>query len=824
MKNFKLEKEFYSEKNFKILEEVLLETVDKNKLKDNYKLFIFNSMEQVFNNIKIPENLNTKDKKKYLTLLNKQVLSNIVSNSQSQHPQSQPPQYLQSQPPQSQSQHPQSQSQSQHPQHPQHPQQSQSQHPQPQYLQSQHPQPQPQPQHPQSQHPQPQHLQSQHPQPQHPQPQSQSQHPQQSIQQYQEVKPFQSFGMPMLDSTQFSIFPESNLKNRDLQTFYSRNFTPPVTNPILHPEKQIENFPPPQQDRTPSNNTKKMFSKIEEERTNEKNIKKPPQIDFTLPLNTKENINHENKFQELMKKREIDDITLNKDLNTDKNILNSNKIDNSKTNSYKIHQEIDNSFFSNKNSNLEYNSIVDGLDDNLLNMDDIIDTPHIKHPNISNQTPERQNNQTFPERQNNQTFPERYGQTPERQNNQTPERQNNQTPEKQNNQTPERYGQTPERYGQTPERYVQLSEKIEKTIYLTILSKYRNTDIYPSPTNFTLSLKKKESNIVKLSDEILFKETFPDENNEFILNDIININNIISIECLDVVIPKNDFILQEPYLWLCINEWSSSNIGTGVPNGAFARLKPISFDKESPYITLRPHILERQSPLKMSDTLTLKIVTSDGEPIDIEDRVELKTIQYVNNSINLETDKNIKENDLIYIYSLYDEVIGFYPNVYIHSLTVNKSKQNISFRLFLDKDANISDNKIGKFIDKDTKIRIIASKYLSVGDLFVIDVDKETNKYKILDIKDDIITIDYKKNIKKITRIGFIKQKKEGYSSKNKQDIHYKSGVQIKKVDVSESISKLHLKNYTFDNTNQYFLLQRNKQISYMFRITYLES
>jgi hypothetical protein len=803
-KNLKLEKEFYSEKNFKILEEVLLETVDKNKLKDNYKLFIFNSMEQVFNNIKIPENLNTKDKKKYLTLLNKQVLSNIVSNSQSQNHLQQPQQHLQQ--PQQHLQQPQQhlQQPQQHLQQPQH-------HPQ---------QPQHHPQQPQQHLQQPQH----HPQ----QPQQHPQHQSQSIQQYKEVKPFQSFETSTINSTQFSIFPESNLKNRDLQTFYSRNFTPPVSNPILHPEKQIENFPPPQQDRTPSNNTKKMFSKIEEERNNEKNIKKPPQIDFTLPLNTKENINHENKFQELMKKREIDDITLNKDLNTDKNILNSNEIDNSKTNSYiqeidnsktnsyikeidnsktnsyKIHQEIDNSFFSNKNSNLEYNSIVDGLDENLLNMDDIIDTPNIKHPNISNQF--------------NQ-FPERHVQSPERQNNKSLERQNNKSPERQNNKSLERHN------NQSLERQNNQSpEKIEKTIYLTILSKYRNTDKYPSPTNFTLSLKKKESNIVKLSDEILFKEIFPDEHNEFILNDIININNIISIECLDVVIPKNNFILHEPYLWLCINEWSSSNIGTGVPNGAFARLKPISFDKESPYITLRPHILERQSPLKMSDTLTLKIVTSDGEEIDIEDRVELKTIQSANNSICLETDKNIKENDLIYIYSLYDDVIGFYPNVYIHNLTVNKLKQNISFRLFLDKDANISDNKIGKFIDKDTKIRIIASKYLSVGDLFVIDIDKETNKYKILDIKDDIITIDYKKNIKKITRIGFIKQKKEGYSSKNKQDIHYKSGVQIKNVDVSESISKLHLKNYTFDNTNKYFFLQRNKQISYMFRITYLES
>jgi hypothetical protein len=264
---------------------------------------------------------------------------------------------------------------------------------------------------------------------------------------------------------------------------------------------------------------------------------------------------------------------------------------------------------------------------------------------------------------------------------------------------------------------------------------------------------------------------------------------------------------------------------------------------------MRPHILERQSPTSITDKLTFRILTSDGEPFDIEDKVE------VNNIINDDTNileisnvVNIKENDLIYLHSLYnEEIIGFYPNVYIHSLAINGKSENstMTLRLFLDKDANNSENKIGKFIDKkDTKIRIIASNYLSIGDLLFLEVDKKTqeasglvtDKFQILDIKDDIITIKYpqngKKNVKpkKITKIGFIKQRKEGYQSHNKQDINYKGGILIKEIQTlhDKPITKLYLKNQyngceDINLNNKYFFLQRNKQISFMFRITYLE-
>ena len=339
--------------------------------------------------------------------------------------------------------------------------------------------------------------------------------------------------------------------------------------------------------------------------------------------------------------------------------------------------------------------------------------------------------------------------------------------------------------------------------------------------------------------------------------DIEKISNITSIECLDVIIPKNNFILQEPYLWLCINEWGSSNIGTGVPEGAFARLKPMPFDKELPYVTMRPHILERHTPTCITDKLTFCILTSDGDPIDIEDKVDIANINKDANILEINKSVNIKENDLIYLYSLYnDKIIDFYPNIYIHilSITGNSENSTMSLQLFLDKDSNKSENKIGKFIDKiktkplihsessDTKIRIIASDYLSIGDLLFLEIDKKTqeiakllvNKFEILDIKDDIIIINYpqngKKNIKpkKITKIGFVKQRKEGYQSENKQDINYKGGILIKEIkELPNNITKLYLKNkYNSNedtNINKYFFLQRKKQISYLFRITYLE-
>jgi hypothetical protein len=746
-------------------------------------------MEKTYKEKEVPTSLHGQDRKKYLTLLNKNVLSTIASHINKNQPQ-------------------------------QHQQQQQQMQPQQHQQQQQQQQQQMQPQQHQQQQQQMQHF--------NPVPQSSFGQP--------------SLGTPNLDGSQFAIFPQSNEKNRELQTFYSRNFTSPITNPILHPEKQIENFPPPQQDRQPSNNTKIMFSKIEEIRQSENTVQKPKPIDFALPVNTKQDINHESKFQELMKKREIDDLKLTNLSNNDSSIVNNKtqqtfqypiskpsvQENEEISNVYKIHKEE-----NNIPNGLHYNSIIDGLDENLLNVDEIIDTP---------ERPEKK-------QPNNNTMLKNTTQLRNMSKNSEKQRQIVQHSEIENE-----------------SREGSEDSKEQKTIYLTILSKYRNTNIYPSPTNFTLSLvnnKSGDSNTVKLSDEILFK--YNNDNIDTFVN-IKKISNIISIECLDVVIPKNDFILQEPYLWLCINEWGSSNIGTGVPVGAFARLKQMPVDKESPYVTMRPHILERQSPTSLTDKLTFRILTSDGEPFDIEDKVEVNNI--INddkNILEINNVVNIKENDLIYLHSLYnEEIIRFYPNVYVHSLSINGKSENstMSLRLFLDKDANNSENKIAKFIDKkDTKIRIIASNYLSIGDLLFLEFDKKTedtytNKFQILDIKDDIITIKYpqneKKNTKpkKITKIGFIKQRKEGYQSHNKQDINYKGGILIKEIQTlpdtsfceakrsevslassyiahvggNKHISKLYLNNQYNNNyiNNKYFFLQRNKQISYMFRITYL--
>ena len=394
----------------------------------------------------------------------------------------------------------------------------------------------------------------------------------------------------------------------------------------------------------------------------------------------------------------------------------------------------------------------------------------------------------------------------------------------------------------------QIYENETKVDYLTILSKYRNSDFYPSPAKFSISLKQNEDSnednntdkhTIKVLDKIIFKNT---SSNETIV-DIKHINNILSVECLDVVLPNNKEISREPYLWLCIDEWGSSNIGTGVPEGAFARLKMVpNYEAESPFITMRAHILERQHPELINEKLTISLLTSDGEPIQIEDRIE---VEEVNRSIDNDSIEQgiikvsgniekIKPDDKLYFYSLYNnDVIGFYPNVYIHDIKVKGEGEgkdgHLSLRLFVDKDPDDTDNRIGKFINKNTKERIVSSKYLSVGDLLFLEymkTKKVSGKFKIIDIKDDIITINFPQTKrkfvpKKITKIGFIKKKNEGYVSQNKEDLNYKGGINVKKIEGDKIY--LDFKGVDGkDNFNKYFFLNRKKQTSYMFRITYI--
>ena len=90
-KHTRLEKEFYSEQNFKLLEDVLLNMVDKSKLNKDYKVFIFNNMEKTYNENEIPPLVNNQDIKNYLKILNKNVLSIILLQTvRYRHPLRQP--------------------------------------------------------------------------------------------------------------------------------------------------------------------------------------------------------------------------------------------------------------------------------------------------------------------------------------------------------------------------------------------------------------------------------------------------------------------------------------------------------------------------------------------------------------------------------------------------------------------------------------------------------------------------------------------------------------------------------------------------------------
>lgn len=723
-KNSKIEKQFYSEKNFNLLEDVIVGMINKNEFNGDHKTIIFNTMEKVYKQQKINNNLNRYERKELLTFLNKNVLATLASQiNKNKSVQNNTSTVNQG------------------------------------FVPAQ---------------------------------ESGFGHPFNNIQ--VNNKNTQNY------SNDFqSQYLQNFGNNREIKTFYSREFTQPSTISSLHPRQNIENFPAPESVNSSTNNTNVMFKKIEEERTNENISRRPKPIDFTLPQNTMENNTNkipENKFKELMKNREKDDDTI-------KNIFPNTKKENisivepfSETNSF---------ISKNTQNNFEYNSFFNGLDNTMLEKNEIIDKPNeqIKNSNKQNYPTSSfsRNNLNQINIQNKNIQEEIITNLP------------NNLIDSQNI-----------IHDRKDEEYI---ENEIKTFYITILSKYRNTYNNPYPTNFTLNISenKNNKNFVKIEDEIIF-ESNKSPNDDFY---IFKNKKIVSIECLDVVIPKINYILNEPYIWLCINEWNSSNYGPGIPENAFSRLKAFPSSHESPFITMKSHLLERQNPEKINDKLTLKLLTSDGEPIEIDDRKDIIKIE--NNLIEVSENHNIVKDDLLYIYSLYsNQVTGFYPNVYIYDIN-SKGKLNnttLSFRLFIDKDANDPNNKIGIFGDDKEKINIFASKYLSKGDILFLEyikTKKVSGNFEILDVKNDIITIKFPQTSrqfipKKITKIGFIKRKNEGYVSYNKKDINYKGGVFVDKVENN----KIYLKNnYEFEKNNSYFFLNRKNQISYMFRITYLE-
>jgi len=726
-KHSKIEKKFYSEKNFNLLEGVILDMVNVDQFPSNYKTIIFNNMEKVFKENSPPSKLSRENIKKVLTSLNKEVLSIVAADLNKITVSKLDNKQL-------------------------------------------------------------------------------NQTPIQNLSQNFMPAPEITLGHPLdqnnnSSTSQFSVFQPSG-NNRELKTFYSREFTQPNSTPSLHPIEQLENFTAPHHVDSSNNTTNVMFKKIEQERENENSLRKPKPISFALPENTMDNINPENKFKELMKIREIEDSKLRNNISTPQDsakyvtksrIINNDKIEKS---SFQPRPN-DDSFFMQDIKKPQYDSLIDGLDQKLLISNEIIDTPiEQRNVNINLYKSFNSSEDSFISQQSVES--------PDSLENKKIQLHVSENSHNIMNDVPVKIENEP------------------KTMYLTISSKYRNKHINPSPTLFSiLSTNKKNIIEEKISGQTIFKYNSNDTPGV----DLSNIKSILSVECLDVVIPKNKFLQKEPYLWLCINEWGSSNIGTGVPENAFARLKQLPADDNSPFLTMRAHILERQQPNDIEEKLTFQLLTSDGEEIILEDKTEIKSIN--NNIIKVNDNHEIEKDDLIYIFSEYTkEVIGFYPCVFVHNIKASGKEKNstLSFRLFVDIEPNYSNNRIGTFADDKEKTSIIAEKYLSVGDLFFMEYNKSekvSGTYEIVDVKSDIITIRFPQSGRKYTpnkiyRIGFVKKQKEGYSSDNNKNINYKGGVVVKKVDGNN----IHISG-SYDPNNRYFLIKRKSQISYMFRITY---
>lgn len=347
-----------------------------------------------------------------------------------------------------------------------------------------------------------------------------------------------------------------------------------------------------------------------------------------------------------------------------------------------------------------------------------------------------------------------------------------------------------------------------RDIYLTIHSKYRDYSIYPSPYEFKLNTEESNEETIDVieDDQLLFRETKQAKDAELNFDDL---QDIMVVECLDVSVPKSLVeVFEEPYLWLCIDEWGAANIGTGVPKGAFARLKPIPSNSDSRFVTMRAHVLERHVlKNQVVRSLTFRLLRADGEPIQQTDHLLLKDSH------------KMDKNSWVYLRSFYpdkSQMTCFQNNVYIYSLKFSK-KQELSFKMYVDKsdedkkeNKQSHTNKIGSYRGKKIKHTLSVNKYLSKGDLFFLQIPENQYIYcPILDISADTITIKFDKIPKTINRIGFLRKDMRGYSSDNKDHICYKGGTKLQTV----------LDTILPYSQEDYLVIRREEQVSYMFRL-----
>lgn len=504
----------------------------------------------------------------------------------------------------------------------------------------------------------------------------------------------------------------------------------------IHPKQNFEEFPTlPQSTRNTHENVGDAFKRIETERVGLTKKDNPKQVDFSLPKE-KDDIDPEERFQKMMEERYHDDKILSQKSNIEQDssvIKKDNLVDNL------VDNESHSPFTSDK--------FMEGLSESMLNTSSVKDIPDI----VPISTPPR----------SSYHLPEKL---------KTPENPENPEDHEDNDRV--------------------------RDIYLTIHSKYRDASVYPSPYDFTMTTDSfdKDSSDVRLNNHLLFISEDKGLDPDLSVDDL---KGLTVVECLDVSLPKTlPEVFEEPYLWLCIPEWGGSNRGTGVPKGAFARLKPVPSNINSNFVTMRAHVLERQIVNNDNQTsLSISVLTSDGHPLSFE-----------NSSLS----RRLEDKDRVYIRCLYppkSELTNFQPNVCMYSLKYNKKREELSFKMYVTEEKDIQ-NKIGSFRNEKIKTKLPVNRYLSENDMFFIETPEESQYCKILNVSDDTVIIKTPEKYIKINRIGFLKHNPRGFTSNNKNDVHYTGGVQYKKMSDMLKYDK-----------DSYIMLPKKEQTSFMFRL-----
>jgi hypothetical protein len=539
-----------------------------------------------------------------------------------------------------------------------------------------------------------------------------------------------------------------------------------IKKPDLHPNRNIDYFPPqPQSGRLQTNFHPNMqrFEQFDSERKDLFSKQNPPneqQIDFSLENNSQEIFEDpEKRYQEMIKERKELELSKNQIVNHPQTYQESQESQESQelqafrksTNAWKENQNNYATAFSLEN-------ITSGVSE----------IPYFSP--INKQTPE--------------------------------------TPETSEISETSETSETSE----ISEEFKEFKEF--KETYFTVQSHFRSKEENETPYSFSLKTKSQKKRI----------EYFFGTNKNLVCSYEIeelahlredDLKNISVIECLDISLPKHSNIYSEPYLWLCVEEWGSNHIGENVPKGALAHLKMIP-NQNQEFITMRPHMLERQILNKpLTSSLSIKITTSDGELLENEfqDKRNM-TIQNFQPELctKLYTDiTNLKKGDFIYVYDYFpskSETNFFSNQVFISSIERKKNELHLHFFFKDSKHSNQLDS---------------LDKYLYKEDLLFFEYIKNnkkiTNYFLITNSYKNEITISFTEKSsfcpKKISKIGFLKKNKQGFQSSNKKDIHYKKGHRIQEVfeNYITLDSTLHI------NSNYYFFLQKKEQVSIMFRL-----